>query len=114
MPGLPHLQSWGQLAWTPAWAAPVGGVFTLEAQHTGRVFVNDTNTDSADGHTLLGMGARFEQRAGHWTWREFVRLDNATNRRHAGSVIVNDGNGRFFEPGAGRSLSVGVEGSRRF
>ena len=49
-----------------------------------------------------------------WTWRQFVRLDNLTDRRHAGSVIVNEGNGRFFEPGAGRSLSAGIELTRRF
>ena len=36
------------------------------------------------------------------------------SRGHAGSVIVNDGNGRFFEPGAGRSLFAGVSLSRRF
>ena len=114
MPGIPQQQVWGQLAWTPAWAAPVGGVFTLEARHTGRVYVNDSNSDAAAGHTLLGLGMRFEQVRGDWTWREFLRVENLTDRRYAGSVIVNDGNGRFFEPGAGRSWFVGLELSRRF
>jgi iron complex outermembrane receptor protein len=36
------------------------------------------------------------------------------DRKYVGSVIVNDGNSRFFEPGLGRSLSAGVELSRRF
>jgi iron complex outermembrane receptor protein len=27
---------------------------------------------------------------------------------------VNDGNGRFFEPGAGRKLMLGLEAQRRF
>jgi iron complex outermembrane receptor protein len=31
-----------------------------------------------------------------------------------GSVIVNDGNNRFFEPGLGRKLLVGLEAQRRF
>lgn len=114
MPGLPQQQLFAQLAWAPAFASTIGGVFTLEARHTGRVFVNDTNSDSAAGHTLLGIGARFEQTTGAWTWREFVRIDNLTDKKHAGSVIVNDGNSRFFEPGLGRSLSAGVELSRRF
>jgi iron complex outermembrane receptor protein len=26
-----------------------------------------------------------------------------------GSVIVNDGNGRYFEPGAGRTFLLGVD-----
>lgn len=114
MPGLPAQQVFAQLAWTPRWAAPVGGVFTLEARRSGRVFVNDLNTDAAEAYTLFALGARFEQSTGPWTWRQFLRLDNLTDRRHAGSVIVNEGNGRFFEPGAGRSLSAGVELTRRF
>ena len=39
----------------------------------------------------------------------FIRLDNAFDRRHVGSVIVNDGNGRFYEPGPGRTLWLGVD-----
>jgi len=114
LPGLPAQQLFAQLGWAPRWAAAAGAVFTLEARRSGRVFVNDLNTDAAEAHTLFALGARFEQVRGAWTLRQFVRLDNATDRRHAGSVIVNEGNGRFFEPGAGRSLSAGVEFTRRF
>ncbi|MBX3609372.1 MAG: TonB-dependent receptor [Hydrogenophaga sp.] len=114
LPGVPAQQLFAQLAWTPPWARAVGGVFSMEARHTGRVYVNDLNTDAAGAHTLLSLGARFEQRVGPWTWRQFVRIDNLTDRRHAGSVIVNDGNGRYFEPGAGRSWSAGLELARRF
>lgn len=117
MPGLPEHQLYAQVAWAPAAAAATGGVFTLEARHTGSIFANDANTTStalAKGHTLLGIGARFEQTTGAWTWREFVRIDNLTDKKHVGSVIVNDGNSRFFEPGLGRSLSAGIELTRRF
>ena len=117
MPGLPEHQLYAQVAWAPAAAAAIGGVFTLEARHTGSIFANDANTTStalAKGHTLLGIGARFEQTTGAWTWREFVRIDNLTDKKHVGSVIVNDGNSRFFEPGLGRSLSAGIELTRRF
>ena len=114
MPGIPQQQLFAQLTWKPRWAASVGGAFTLDARHLSKVHVNDGNTDAAGAHTLLGLGARLEQPMGAWTLREFVRIDNLTDRKHAGSVIVNDGNGRFFEPGAGRSVFVGVSLSRRF
>jgi iron complex outermembrane receptor protein len=114
LPGVPAQQLFAQLAWTPPWARGVGGVFTLEARHTGRVYVNDLNTDAAASHTLFALGARFEQVHGPWTWRQVLRIDNLTDRRHAGSVIVNDGNGRFFEPGAGRRLAAGLAFVRRF
>ena len=57
---------------------------------------------------------QFRQDQGDWTLREFIRVDNLTDRQHAGSVIVNDGNKRFFEPVAGLKLLLGLEALRRF
>ena len=48
------------------------------------------------------------QRASDWRFTQLVRLDNATNRRYAGSVIVNEANGRYFEPAPGRNWFAGV------
>jgi len=101
MPGLAKQQGYLLLAWAPGWA---NSVFTLEATHTGRMAVNDRNTDATAASTLFNLGLRFEQRRGQWTWRQFARVDNLTNRAHAGSLIVNEGSGRFFEPGARRSV----------
>lgn len=111
MPGLAKQQAYVQVAWEPGWA---NSVFTLEAMHTGRMAVNDRNTDATAASTLFNLGVRFEQNRGDWTWREFLRIDNLTDRAHAGSVIVNEGNNRFFEPGARRSVYLGVELVRRF
>ena len=109
LPGLARQQGYVQLAWEPGWA---GSVFTLEATHTGRLVANDVNTDLAPASTLVNLGLRLEQRLQGWTLREFVRIDNATNRRHVGSVIVNEGNGRFYERGGRRAAFVGVELAR--
>ena len=61
---------------------------------------------------MFNLGVQFKQERGDWTLREFIRVDNLTDQKHAGSVIVNDGNGRFFEPGAGRKLMLGLEAQR--
>lgn len=111
VPGLPEQQMFVQAAWDTGWA---GSRVTLEARHTGRVMVNDLNTDAAAGYTLFNLGVQFKQEMGDWTLKEFVRVDNLTDRKHAGSLIVNDGNGRFFEPGAGRKLLLGLEAQRSF
>lgn len=111
MPGLPKQQLFAQAAWDTGWA---GSRVTLEARHVGRVMVNDLNTDAAAAHTLFNLGVQFKQERGDWTLKEFVRVDNLTDQKHVGSVIVNDGNGRFFEPGAGRKLLLGLEAQRRF
>ena len=111
IPGLPMHQLFAQAAWDTGWA---GSRVTLEARHTGRVMVNDLNKDSAAAHTLFNLGVQFKQERGDWTLREFVRVDNLADRKHAGSVIVNDGNSRFFEPGPGRKFMLGLEAQRRF
>jgi iron complex outermembrane receptor protein len=114
LPGIPEQQLFAQVGWAPDLAAGIGGVFTLEARHTGSVWADDANTARASSHTLLGLVARFEQASGPWTWRQFVRIDNLTDKKHVGSVIVNDGFRRFFEPGLGRAVAAGVELSHRF
>jgi iron complex outermembrane receptor protein len=111
IPGLPKQQLFAQAAWDTGW---MGSRVTLDARHVGRVMVNDLNTDEAAAHTLFNLGMQFKQERGDWTLKEFVRLDNLSDQKHAGSVIVNDGNGRFFEPGAGRKLLLGLEAQRRF
>lgn len=111
MPGIPRRQAYAKVDWEPGWA---GSTFTLELRHSAKVQVNDLNSDAAGAYTVLNLGVRFQQESGDWQLREFVRVDNLTNRRHAGSVIVNEGNGRFFETAPGRSFFAGVELVRRF
>ncbi|MFO1269911.1 MAG: hypothetical protein U1F67_25990 [Rubrivivax sp.] len=35
-------------------------------------------------------------------------MDNALDRRYAGSVIVNESNGRFYETGAPRAVMLSL------
>jgi iron complex outermembrane recepter protein len=41
-------------------------------------------------------------------------LDNLTDRNYAGSVIVNEGNRRFYEPSPRRSMSGGIQARLQF
>jgi iron complex outermembrane receptor protein len=101
---------WGELAWrlSPEWT------WTVDMLHSGPVAVNDRNTDSAAGYTVWGSSLRWSRQWQRWSAQAFVRLDNLTDRRYAGSVIVNEGNQRYFEPGAGRGLSAGLSLARSF
>jgi iron complex outermembrane receptor protein len=111
IPGIPGRQLFVQLEWEPK---TVPGVFTMEVRHVGPIAVNDANTDEAAAYSVVNLGARFQQTFGSWQLKEFARIDNLTNRVYAGSVIVNEGNGRYFEAAAGRSAFVGIELVRRF
>ncbi len=73
--------------------------------------MNDLNSEFADAHGVVNLVAGFAQQGDRWKLAEFVRVDNATNRNYAGSVIVNDANGRYYEPSPRRSIVLGVQAS---
>ncbi|WP_019701551.1 TonB-dependent receptor domain-containing protein [Paracidovorax oryzae] len=76
---------------------------------SSRVQANDANTESAPGYAVAGLRAGYGWKTGGTVrWQAWARLDNLFDRRYAGSLIVNDGNGRFFEPAAGRRIMVGL------
>jgi len=56
----------------------------------------------------------FKQEFGKLLLREFVRVDNIFNREYIGSVIVNESNGRYFEPSPGTTFIVGLSAAYRF
>jgi iron complex outermembrane receptor protein len=41
-------------------------------------------------------------------------VDNVTNRKYIGSVIVAETNGRFYEPAPTRNWLAGVQAELRF
>lgn len=106
LPGTPRTYASAMLRWRHAAS---GFTLSLEAEHKSRVAVNDVNSEFADAYTMASLAGGFTQQGARWKVSEFVRIDNLADRRYAGSVIVNEGNGRFFEPAPGRSVLVGVQ-----
>ncbi len=75
----------------------------------GAVTVNDTNTQHAAGYGLIGLDTSYTFALGAITRLQLsARLDNLANRRYTGTVIVNDGNGRYYEPGPDRTWLLGA------
>ena len=91
------------LAWQPA----AGRELALEWRAQARTAVNDVNSDFAGGYGVLALRAR-ARFGGEQGPQVYLRVDNLLGRRHAGSVIVNEGNGRYFEPGAPRTWAAGL------
>jgi iron complex outermembrane receptor protein len=96
------------------WAPPHGWRAGAELRQVGAVPVNDTGSDAAAGHTVVALHGGYAAQGPGWTLRAFARVDNLLDRRYAGSVIVNEGNGRWFEPAPGRTLFVGLDGRWSF
>lgn len=104
LPGIPPRQAFLRLTHTGGawrWASEVVAVAGVTA--------NDAGSARTAGYALLNMELARVFAATHGRWRAFARLDNLLDQAFVGSVIVNEGNGRFFEPGPGRALSVGLQ-----
>lgn len=111
IPGIPRTSLFGEIAWRHR---PWGLEAALELRHVGRVAVDDRNTDRAAAATTANLRVSFKQKAGRWSLGQFVRVDNLADRRYTGSVIVNESNGRFFEPAPGRTWLAGLNASYLF
>ena len=111
LPGVPASTLYGEVRWRhPA----SGFTSALEARRNARVFVDDANSDAAESYMVTNLRFGFAQRGAGWQLTEYVRVDNLANKSYIGSVIVADGNRRFFEPALPRSLSFMVSGRREF
>ena len=111
IPGIPRASLFAELAWQHR---PWGLETALEFRHTGRIAVDDRNTDSVPAASTFALRVGLTQKLARWTVREFLRVDNLTDRATVGSVIVNEGNRRFFEPAPGRSWLAGASASYLF
>jgi iron complex outermembrane recepter protein len=102
-----------EVVWAPGLGANAFEL-ALETRGQGRQPVNDVNSDFASGHGLLALRAMWRADLGPGALEVLARIDNAADRRVAGSVIVGDTNQRFFEPAAGRNGSVSVRWKQKF
>ena len=91
------------------------GAAALEVRALSRVCVNDAQLRRR-------RGLRDVRRATSATWRGSARFDaqrlraastTCSTARYAGSVIVNEGNARYFEPSPARNWTVGVAATTR-
>ncbi len=104
LPGVPRQQGSIRWQWQPAqWQ------FAAEATAASATVVNDLATATAPGYALLNLEAARRWQTSAGPVRLFARVDNLLDQRYIGSVIVNDGNQRYYEPGPDRSFTLGLE-----
>ena len=110
LPGTPERNAFAEATWLPA----DGWHMAAEVQHLGRIYVNDANDDHAPAWTVFNLRAGARLRMGSLEVEPLLRLENATGRKYAGSVIVNEANRRFFEPAPPRSWMFSITARHRF
>jgi iron complex outermembrane recepter protein len=110
IPGIARSMTAAEIAWQPARGWRAGA----ELRRSSRVYVNDANTEAAPSFSTLALHAGYVFDLRGWALSAGVRVDNVLDRRYAGSVIVNEGNGRYYEPAPGRSYLLKVSGTYSF
>lgn len=109
IPGLPRHSTWAELRWL---ATPDLDV-ALAATALDRVYANDENSAAAPGFASIDLSGERRFRLGGFETTGFLRVNNVLDRDFVGSVIVNESNGRYFEPAPGRLLLAGVRATFR-
>lgn len=110
--GTNRASGWAEAAWR---TGPLGGTWALEWRAVARTAANDVNTAYAGGYALAHLRWSGKLALGPADALELLaRVDNLFDRVHVGSVIVNEGNQRFFEPGTPRSLLLSARWQHRF
>jgi iron complex outermembrane receptor protein len=111
LPGIAGSNLFGELVWRHAASGFHAGV---EIRHSGKIYVNDQNSEFAPSYNVWNLRAGLEQRGKGWKLTEFIRVDNVSDKNYIGSVIVADGNGRFYEPAPGRNGMIGINAEFSF
>ena len=105
IPGVPanygslRIEHGGELGWR----------YGMEWTGVGAVTVDDIGSGRAPGYALLATDVGYGLRVADARLLLTARVDNLLNRRYAGSVIVNESNGRFYEPGPSRTYLLGAQ-----
>ncbi|RPH22527.1 TonB-dependent receptor [Buttiauxella warmboldiae] len=111
IPGIARNMGYAALEYAP----PEGFYAGTEVRYMSDIQANDENTATAPTYTVASLNSgyklRFRER---WMLDVWGRVDNLFDRVYVGSVIVNEGNNRYYEPAPGRNYGVGVNLSYTF
>jgi iron complex outermembrane receptor protein len=105
IPGLPR----GRLVAQARFGEETGWRGAIEAQAVSAVPVANVGSERAAGYGVVDASLGYGFARGGLVGRAFLAVDNVFDRRYAGSVIVNESNGRYYEPAGGRTWLLGLE-----
>lgn len=110
MPGIARNMGFASIGYVPedGWYAGT------EARYMGDIMADDENTVKAPSYTLVGLFTGYKYNYHNLTVDLFGRVDNLFDKEYVGSVIVNESNGRYYEPAPGRNYGVGMNIAWRF
>jgi iron complex outermembrane recepter protein len=103
LPGVPKNNAYAIVRW----GEDLGWHGSVNGQYITAVAVNDVNSVFTPSYFVAGVDGGYGIELRNVKLSTFLRINNALNRRYVGSVIVDDGNSRYFEPGPGFNVLGG-------
>ncbi len=110
IPGIARQSAFASLGWAP----PQGWQAAIEGRYLSQLYADDANDAAAPGYAVAALSAGYIKQIGAWELSAYARVDNLFDRHYAGSVIVNESNGRYYEPAPGRSVGMGLGVTYRY
>ena len=112
LPGVPRANLFGELEWKNN-SDNLGTA--IEAIACSKVYTEDANLDiPAPAYAVINARVQAQQMLAGWRLKQFVRLNNLTDKKYIGSVIVGDANKRYYEAAPGRNWMLGFSAQYGF
>lgn len=112
LPGVAREQYQLGLQWLPFGSDIL--ILNASAQQRARVFTADANDIYAPAYHIFDMGAQGDYLFSQLQFGWWLKIANISDENYVGSVVVNQANGRAFEPALGRNLVAGIKFQQRF
>ncbi|MCZ7833818.1 TonB-dependent receptor PqqU [Atlantibacter hermannii] len=110
MPGIARNMGYASFGYQPEQGWYAGA----DVRYMGDIMADDENSAKAPSYTVAGLNSGYKFLYQRWALDLFGRVDNLFDKRYVGSVIVNESNGRYYEPAPGRNYGVGMSVSYQF
>ncbi|WP_163584319.1 TonB-dependent receptor PqqU [Klebsiella pneumoniae] len=110
IPGIARNMGYASFGYQPEQSWYAGS----DIRYMSDIMANDENTAKAPSWTVVGLTTGYKWSYGRMDMDLFGRIDNLFDREYVGSVIVNESNGRYYEPAPGRNYGIGLNLAWRF
>lgn len=110
IPGIARNMGYASFGYQPE----LGWYAGSDIRYMSDIMANDENTAKAPSWTVVGLTTGYKWSYGRMDMDLFGRVDNLFDREYVGSVIVNESNGRYYEPAPGRNYGIGLNLAWRF